>query len=66
MVVFGQSGCTRAKYFYSVKIGCLRESGCTRANVVVFGQNCLYSEKVVVFGQKGLNSCKVVIWAKWL
>ena len=28
------------------------KSGCIRANVVVFGQKWLHSDKVVAFGQK--------------
>ena len=36
----------------------LEQSGCIRANKVVFGQKWLYSGKVVVFGQKWLYSGK--------
>ena len=37
MVVFGQSGCIRAK------VVVFRETGCIRENVLVFGQKWLYS-----------------------
>ena len=57
VVVFGQSGFIRAKWFYSGKSGCLqtkwlhsRESCSIQAKVDVFGQKWLYSDKVVVFG----------------
>ena len=51
MVVFGQSGCIRAKLviigqklFYSVKTACIR------AKVVLFGQSHCIHAKVVVIG----------------
>ena len=54
MVVFGQSGCIRAKWLYSGK-------------VVVFGENNSIQEKVVVFGQSGCIGAKVVLFGqKWL
>ena len=56
MVVFGQSGCFRAKV---VKFG--RKSGFIRANEVVFGQKSSYSGKVVVFRQNCCNRSKVVV-----
>ena len=43
VVVFGQ------KLFLSGKSGCIRQSRCNRANVVVMGENCVYSGKVTVF-----------------
>ena len=63
MVVFGQSGCIRAKVvviwkvvlfgeklLYSGKSGCICEKVCVFGKVVVFGQKWLYLGKVVVFG----------------
>ena len=47
MVVFGQSGCVRAKWLSSGKL-------------VEFGQNWLYLDKVVAFGQSGCSLAKVV------
>ena len=38
------------------------QGGCTRANVIVFGQKLLYLEKMVVLGQKWLFPCKVVVF----
>ena len=61
MVVFGHSGCFRAKvvvfgqrWLYSNKSGCIQKSGCVRVKVVVFGEEWLHSGKVVVFGKKWL------------
>ena len=53
---------------------CIRQSGCIRAKMVVFGQKLMYSSKsvcirakVVVFGQKCLHSGKSgCILGKWL
>ena len=62
MVVFEQN------WLYSGKNGCIRQSGCLGAKVVVIGQSgCvrgkfLYSGKVVVFGQKLFCWCKVVVF----
>ena len=61
MVVFGQSGCIRAKWLYSGK------SCSILAKEVVFGQSdCirvwLYSGKVAVFGQKWLYSEKLFVF----
>ena len=49
------------------------QSGCIRANVVVFGQKWLYSAKDVVFGQIGciraetyFSGSVVVYGQKWL
>ena len=47
MVVFGESGCIRAKWLYSDKSGCIQAKW-------------LISAKVVVFGQSGCNWAKVV------
>ena len=44
VVVFGKSGCIRAKWLYSAKVVVF-------GNVVVFGQSGSYRAKVVVFGQ---------------
>ena len=60
MVVFGQSGCIRAKivvirqkWLSSEKNGCIRAKMVLfRAKVVVLRQKWLYSGKVVVFEQK--------------
>ena len=61
VAVFGQSGCIRAKWFYSEK-GCF-----IRAKVTLIGQKFLYSGKVVVFGKKLLYSGKCgCIRANWL
>ena len=53
MVVFGQGGSNRARWFCSVK------NGCIRAKVVVLGQKCFYlgerdciRAKEVVFVQR--------------
>ena len=45
MVVFGQSGCIRAKWLYSVNWLHLGKTGCIPAK-------WLYSDKVVVVEQK--------------
>ena len=74
MFVFDQSGSSRANGLYCDKSGCIWESGCIGAKVVVFGQTWLYSGKsgyiraiVVLFGQKCLYSGKVVVLGqKWL
>ena len=68
-----QSGCNLGKWLYSgnvvvfrEKAVLLRQSGCIRGKLVVFGENRLYSAKwlysgkVVVFGQSGS------VRAKWL
>ena len=59
VVLFGQNGCSQAKWWYSEK------SGGIRAKVVVVGYKKLYSRKtgyirakVVLFGQKWLFSDK--------
>ena len=49
MVVFGQSGCIRAKLLY------LDKSGCIRAKVVEF---------VVLFGQSGCIRAKLDVTVK--
>ena len=55
MVVFGQSGCVRAKV---VVIG---------QRWLYSGKNCCIRAKVVVFGQSGCICAKVVlIEKKWL
>ena len=74
MVVFGQSGCIRAKvvvfwqkWLYSKRSDCIRakvvafgQSGCIRAKVVVLGQKWLYSGKVLYSEKSGC------ILEKWL
>ena len=67
MIVFGQSGCNRAKVvvfgqsaFIGEKVVVFGQSGCNRAKVVVFGQGGRIHAKLVVFGQSGC------IRAKWL
>ena len=70
MVVFGQSGCIRAKVVVLGQAGIIRaklvvfgQSSSIRANVLVFngfnGAEWLYSTRVVLFGKSG------GIWAKW-
>ena len=54
MVVFGKSGCIRAKV---VEFG---QSCCILANVFVFWKKWLYSVKVVVFGKKWFNQAKLL------
>ena len=44
VVVLGQKGFFRVKWFYSGK------SGCIRACLVLFWQSCCVRAKVVVFG----------------
>ena len=66
MVLFGQSGCIRAKVFVFRQGGCFRESGWIRAKVVVTGK-LLYPGKNCCILEKGLNSGKsVCIRAKLL
>ena len=57
--IFGQSGCIREKWLYSLKVLVFAQkwlysgkSGCIQERVVVFGQNGCIREKIVVFGQK--------------
>ena len=78
MVLFGLSGCVRAKvvvfgqkWLYSGKRGCIREtvaifgfSGCIRAKVVVLSQRSIIRAKVVVFGNNWLYSGKVIVFGK--
>ena len=59
VIVFGQSGRTRVRWLYSVKVvvfgqKCflIGQSGCIRVKVVIFGQRCCIRAKVVVFVQK--------------
>ena len=81
MLVFGQSGCIRAKvivfvlkWLYLGKGGIIRQmflcsckSCCLGTKVVVLRKKCLYSGKVVVFGRKWLYSSRVdVVGQKWL
>ena len=68
VIVFGQSGRTRARWLYSdkvvvfgqkcfligKKVVVFGQSGCIRAKVVIFGQSCCIRAKVVVFVQKWL------------
>ena len=73
VVVFRQSGCIRAKWFYSVKVGFTGQSGCIWAKVVtlrqiiVLRQNWLYSANWFFLGKCGcirakqLYSGKVVV-----
>ena len=49
MAVLGQNCCIRAKVALFGQKWLIRESGSNRAQVLVFGQKCLYSGKVVVF-----------------
>ena len=65
MVVFGQNGCIRVEWFYSVERSCILEkmvvfgqSGCIRVKLVVFGQSDCIRSKVVLIGQKWLYSGK--------
>ena len=51
VIVFGQSGCIRAKWLHSGKN-------------VVFGQKWLYSGKVVVIGKSGRNLSKLLYSTK--
>ena len=48
------------KWLYLGNSGFIRESGCIRAQVVVFWQICCIRAKVVVIGRKGC------VWAKWM
>ena len=57
-VVFGQSGCIRAKWLYQDRNDCIRLKWFYSCKVVVFGQKWLCSGKIVVFGE---SDC---IWAK--
>ena len=53
MVVFGQSGCNRAKVVvFGQKWFYLSESCGIRGKVAVFGHSCCIRAKMVVFGQK--------------
>ena len=63
--VFGRNCCTRAKWLY------LDKKGCIRVKVVVKGQKWLYSDKsgcirviVVVFGQSGCSRAKVAVFGQ--
>ena len=56
----GKSGCTLAKWLYSGKSDYIRERGCIREEMVVFGQNWfvlgqewLYSGKRLYSGKNG-------------
>ena len=63
----GKSGCIREKVVVFGQSGCIRaRSGCIRAKVVVFGQSGCIQSKVVVFVQKWFFSGKsCCIRAKW-
>ena len=66
VIVFEQKFGIQAKWLSWTKLGCIRETGCNGAKVVVNLQSgCIwvkwfYSGNVVVFGQKWLYSGKVV------
>ena len=62
MVVFGRSGCVRAKMDVIGQAGNIRANCCIREKDVVFGKKWLYSGEVVVFGQKWLYSVKVDVF----
>ena len=77
IVVFGQkwlfsciSGCIWAKRLYSGKSGCIRESGCTRANDVLFRQSgyiltkLLFSGKVLLSAKSGCIPTKKVVFGQ--
>ena len=59
MVVFGQGGCIRTKWLYSIVIGKV---------IVVFGQSVFIGAKVAksrfVFGQGGCIRAKVVVFGQ--
>ena len=45
----------------------IRQSGCNRAKLVVFGKKWMYSGIVVVFRQSGCFRAKLVVFGKkWL
>ena len=50
------------KWWYSGKCCCIRQSGCFRENVVLFGQGGSIRAKVDVFGQKWLQTAEVVVF----
>ena len=50
MVVFGITGCVRAKMLFCGKMVVFGKGDCIRAKVVVFGKKWLYSGKLVVVG----------------
>ena len=81
MVVFGQSGCIRAKVvvfehnmFFSCKSCCIRakwlylgKSSCFRSKVVLFVRSRCIRAKVVIFRQSGCIRAKVFVFGqKWL
>ena len=53
MIVFGQSGCFRLKWFYSWKKVVNRQRDCIGARMVTFVKSGCIRKKVVVFGQMG-------------
>ena len=55
VVVFGQSGCSRAKVVvFGRKYFLIGQSGCIRAKWLYSGKVVVFWENVVVFGQKDL------------
>ena len=53
LVLFGQTGCIRAKLVYSVKLVVFDNRACNSSKVVLFGQvGCIWA-KLAVFGQIG-------------
>ena len=53
MIVFGQSGCIRLKWFYFWKVVVNRQRDCIGAKLVIFVKSGCIRTKVVVFGQSG-------------
>ena len=73
MVVFGLSGCIRAKWLYWGKMVIFAQkllfsgkSGCNWAKVVVFGQTLLFLGKVIVFRQTCCFRLRWLYSGKWL
>ena len=66
MVVFGQKRLYSGKVIVIRQTDCIRQSGCTRKNVVEFGQMWLYSCKVVVFGKIESIRTKLVVFGQKL
>ena len=63
MVVFGQSGCIRARLLFLGKVGSFGQGGWIWEKVV-YSAKWLYSGKVVAFGKKWLYSGKVVVFGR--
>ena len=58
MIVFGQSGCIRAKVIV------ILQSGCKWAKVILIGQKLLYSAEWFYSGKSGCIWAKVVLFGR--